>query len=96
MGCWLRAERHVLVQAANQRFWQWRDTAKTAADCPRSATNTAATCAVGSISRWFGITKVTLREHPETPLWMIVVDHEKSERLVLGRRPVRGRRQGER
>lgn len=34
--------------------------------------------------------------YPDTPVWMIVVDNEKQERLVLVMtRPVRGRRQGE-
>ncbi len=96
---WLRAERHVLVRAANQRFWQWRDTAKTSQQIARDLPLKHR----GHLRRGqhipvrFGITKVTLREHPETPLWMIVVDHEKSERLVLvTTRPVRGRRQGER
>jgi len=89
----------VLVRAANQRFWQWRDTAKTSQQIARDLPLKHR----GHLRRGqhipvrFGITKVTLREHPETPLWMIVVDHEKSERLVLvTTRPVRGRRQGER
>lgn len=96
---WLEDECQVLVRAANQRYWQWRRGQGTAQQIARHL----------PLKHWgrmrpqskhtvrFGITRVHLREHPETPLWMIVVRHGKREPLVLvTNRPVRGRRQGER
>ena len=96
---WIEGEWDVLVRAANQRFWLWRDAQKTAQQIARDLPLKHR----GSLRRGqkeevpFGITRVALREHPNKPLWMVVVRHGKREPLVLvTTRPVRGRRQGER
>ena len=96
---WIEGERDVLVRAANQRFWFWRETQKTARQIARDLPLKHR----GRLHRGqkkevpFGITRVALREYPDNPLWMVVVRHGKREPLVLvSTRPVRGRRQGER
>jgi len=96
---WIEDEWDVLVRAANQRFWLWRNAQKTAQQIARDLPLKHR----GSLRRGqkkevpFGITRVALREYPDKPLWMVVVRHGKREPLVLvTTRPVRGRRQGER
>jgi hypothetical protein len=96
---WLKDEREVLVRAANQRFWLWRDEMKSAQQIARHLPLKHS----GRMRRGrskqvrFGITQVRLRAHPEHPLSMVVVRHGKREPLVLvTTRAVRGRRQGER
>ena len=96
---WIENDRNVLVRAANQRYWLWRNTQKTAQQIARELPLKHR----GSLRRGqekevpFGITRVALREYPDRPLWMVVVRHGKREPLVLvTTRPVRGRRQGER
>ena len=65
------------------------------ADCPPTALAALGPDAQQSVR--FGITRVNLREHPDTPLWMIIVRYGQRQPLVLvTNRPVRGRRQGER
>ena len=96
---WLKEGSEVLVRAANQRYWLWRETQKTAQQIARRLPMKHR----GKLRRGhketvpFGITRVHLRDHPDVPLWMIVVRHGKQQPLVLvTTRPVRGRRQGER
>ena len=96
---WIEDDREVLVRAANQRFWLWRDTSKTVQQIARELPLKHR----GRLRRNrkkevpFGITRVALREYPDKPLWMVVVRHGKREPLVLvTTHPVRGRRQGER
>ena len=96
---WIEDGWDVLVRAANQRFWLWRDTQKTAQQIARDLPLKHH----GSLRRGqkkevsFGITRVALREYPDKPLWMVVVRHGKREPLVLvTTRPVRGRHQGRR
>lgn len=95
---WIRCERQVLVRAANQRYWCWRDRHKTAQQIARELPlKHQGQLRRGGPRVRFGITRVMLREHPDSPLWMIVVRHDRPEPLVLvTTRPVRGRRQGER
>ncbi len=96
---WIEDGWDVLVRAANQRFWLWRDEQKTAQqiarDLPLKHRCSLRRGQKGEVP--FGITRVALRECPDQPLWMVVVRHGKREPLVLvTTRPVRGRRQGER
>jgi len=97
-AAWLAADRAVLVRAANQRYWLWRDSPRTAQQIARHLPlkHTGRLRRGSDKTVRFGITQVCLREHPEQPLWMVVVRHGKREPLVLvTNRPVRGRRQGE-
>ncbi|NDY94375.1 transposase [Wenzhouxiangella limi] len=97
-NAWLEGGYQMLVRAANLRYWLWRGGHGTAQQIARQL----------PLRHWgrmrphaqqsvrFGITRVNLREHPDTPLWMIVVRHGKRQPLVLvTNRPVRRRRQGE-
>ena len=96
---WLEEGWPVLVRAANQRYWLWRGVRKTAQQIARALPLKHR----GRLRRGqnkelpFGITRVSLPNHPDQSLWMVVVRHGKREPLVLvTTRPVRGRRQGER
>ena len=96
---WIADDYRVLVRAASQRYWLWRDEAKTAQQIAkvlplkhggRLTRNSKETVR-------FGITRVYLKEHAERPLTLIVVRHGKQEPLVLvTTERARGRRQGER
>ncbi|WP_421620638.1 transposase [Alkalilimnicola ehrlichii] len=96
---WLEQDWPVLVRAANQRYWLWRDGAHTAQQIARQLPlkHQGKLRRGGARTVRFGLTRVSLREHPERPLSMVVVRHGKREPLVLvSTRRVRGRRQGER
>lgn len=96
---WIEDGWDILVRAANQRFWLWRDEQKAAQQIARDLPLKHR----GKLTRHstedvrFGITSVYLREHPDKKLSMVVVRHGKREPLVLvSTRLVRGRKQGER
>jgi hypothetical protein len=96
---WLDEGCPVLIRAANQRYWHWRRGLGTAQQIARQlpAKHWGRMRPGSTHTVRFGVTRVHLRTHPDTPLWMIVVRHGKREPLVLvTNRPVRGRRQGER
>lgn len=98
-AAWLAAGREVLVRAANQRYWCWRDSPRTAQQIARHLPlkHTGRLRRGSDKTVRFGLTQVRLREHPEQPLTMVVVRHGRREPLVLvTNRPARGRRQGER
>jgi len=96
---WIKGDWPIVVRAVNQRFWNWRDSFGTAQQIAKKLPlkhrgklkpNSKQTIR-------FGITKVSLKEHPDTQLSMIVVRHGKQQPLVLvSTRSVRGRLQGER
>jgi len=96
---WIKGDWPIVVRAMNQRFWDWRGSFGTAQQIakqlPLKHRGKLKPQAKDSIR--FGITKVSLKEHPDTPLSMIVVRHGKQQPLVLvSTQTVRGRRQGER
>lgn len=96
---WLETGYEMLVRAANQRYWLWRGGHGTAQQIARQLPlrHRGRMRPHDQQTVRFGVTQVNLREHPDTPLWMIVVRHGKRQPLVLvTNRPVRGRRQGER
>ena len=82
---WIEDGNRVLVRAANQRFWLWRNQQKTA----QQIANALPLKHHGKLTRngdktvRFGLTRVYLKEHPERPLTLIVVRHGKQEPLVL-------------
>ena len=95
---WIEDGNRVLVRAANQRFWLWRDQQKTAQQIANvlPLKHTGQLKRHGSARVRFGLTKVFLREYEDTPLTLIVVRHGKQEPLVLvTTEQARGRRQGE-
>ena len=73
---------HVLVRAANQRFWLWRDQEKTAQQIAKALPLKHR----GKLTRnsdktiKFGLTRVYLKEHPERPLTLIVVRRQKEKK----------------
>ena len=96
---WLADDWPVCVRAANQRYWLWRDSKRTAQQIarhlPMRHTGRMRHSHVRTVR--FGITTVRLPGHEAQPLSLVVVRHGKREPLVLvSTRPVRGRRQGER
>ena len=98
-SAWLRAERAVLVRAANQRFWLWRGRALTAQQIARELPmRRRDQFRRGSTKPvHFALTQVRLRERPDQALTMILVRHGKREPLVLvTTRRARGPRPGER
>ena len=98
-SAWFEGGYRMLVRAANQRYWLWRDQPKTAQQIAKALPlkHRGKLRASGKETVHFGVTRVQLREHPEKPLWMLVVRHGKREPLVLvTTEAVRGRRQGER
>ena len=89
----------MLVRAANQRYWLWRDQQKTA----QQIANALPLKHRGKLTRngdktvRFGLTRVYLKEHPDKVLTLIVVRYGKQEPMVLVTTELaRGRRQGER
>ena len=96
---WLKGEWRILVRAANQRYWDWYDKFGTAQQIARQLPlkHKGKLKANSKDTVRFGITTVSLKEHPETPLSMIVVRHGKQQPLVLvSTDRIRGRLQGER
>ena len=96
---WLNDDWDVLVRAANQRFWVWRDDLKTAQQIAKHLPlkHQGKLTRRGKQRVRFGLTQVQLREHPGRPLTLLVVRHGKQQPLVLvTTRRVRGRLQGER
>ena len=71
------------MRAANQRYWLWRDQLKTAQQIANvlPLKHTGQLKRHGSTRVRFGLTKVFLREHEDTPLTLIVVRHGKQEPL---------------
>lgn len=95
---WIKDDYRILVRAANQRFWLWRDTLKTAQQIAKvlPLKHTGQLKRHGSTRVRFGVTTVFLRACEDTPLTLIVVRHGKQEPLVLvTTEKARGRRQGE-
>ena len=96
---WLRGDWKIVVRAMNLRYWNWRSGFGTAQQIAKQLPlkhrgklkpNSKETIR-------FGMTTVSLKEQPDTPLSMIVVRHGKQQPLVLvSTQRVRGRRQGER
>jgi|GEM_PF-1154779 len=96
---WLEAGYPMLVRAANLRYWHWRGGHGTAQQIARQLPlkHEGRMRPKSKQKVRFGITRVHLRDHPDTSLWMLVVRHGKKEPLVLvTNRAVRGRLQGER
>lgn len=95
---WIEDGWQVLVRAANQRYWLWRDQRHTAQQIARKlALKHTGKLRRGSAKQVrFGITHVYMPQHPGHRLSLVVVRHGKREPLVLvTTRAVRGRRQGE-
>ncbi|NPB48429.1 hypothetical protein, partial [Shigella sonnei] len=82
---WLDGGWRVLVRAANQRHWRWRDKNLPAQEIAKRlpTRHTGRLRRGGTETVRFGITTVRLRERPRTPLSMVVVRHGKQEPLVL-------------
>ena len=96
---WLQGHWKIVVRAMNLRQWCWRGSRGTAQHIaqrlPLKHRGKLKPSHRHSVR--FGITTVTLKEHPEQPLSMVVVRHGKQQPLVLvSTDRVRGRRQGER
>jgi len=91
---WIKGNWPIVVRSMNQRFWNWRSSFGTAQQIakqlPLKHRGKLKPQAKETIR--FGITKVSLKEHPDTPLSMIVVRHGKQQSTQT----IRGRRQGER
>ena len=88
-----------LVRAANQRHWLWRRSWGTAQQIARQLPlkHRGKLKKQSRESVRFGITTVSLKAHPDTPLSMIVVRHGRQQPLVLvSTERIRGRLQGER
>lgn len=96
---WLDAGDAVCIRVTNQRHWHWRDRKLSAQEIAKKLP-----CKhEGRLTRGdkrhvrFGITKVTLPQRPETPLYMTVVRHGSMEPLVLVTNSyVRGKSAGQR
>ncbi len=96
---WLRGDWRILVRSANLRHWLWRGSKETAQQiaCQLPLKHRGKLRKQARESVRFGITTVFLKEHPDTPLSMIVVRHGKRQPMVLvSTERIRGRLQGER
>lgn len=74
-----------LVRVANLRYWHWRGGNGTAKQIARQLPlkHHGRMRPTSKQTVRFGITRGNLRDHPDTPLWMLVVRHGKKEPLVL-------------
>jgi len=96
---WIKGDWKIVVRAMNQRYWTWRGGFGTAQQIAKQLPlkHRGKLKPNSRESVRFGMTTVTLKEHPESRLSMIVVRHGKQQPLVLvSTQRVRGRRQGER
>ena len=96
---WLKGEWKILVRATNQRYWHWNGRMGTAQQIAKQLPlkHKGKLKPRGQTEVRFGITTVTLNDHPDHPLSMVVVRHGKQEPMVLvSTHRIRGRLQGER
>ncbi len=96
---WLRGDWRILVRSTNLRHWLWRGSKRTAQQIARQLPlkHRGKLTKQAQESVRFGMTTVSLKDHPDTPLSMVVVRHGKQQPMVLvSTERIRGRLQGER
>lgn len=96
---WLKGDWQILVRVMNQRYWHWYGKLGTAQQIAKQLPlkHKGKLKANRSVEVRFGITTVTLNDHPDQPLSMVVVRHGKQEPMVLvSTQRIRGRLQGQR
>ncbi len=96
---WLRGDWRILVRSTNLRHWLWRGSKRTAQQiaCQLPLKHRGSLKKERKESVRFGMTTVFLKDHPDTPLSMVVVRHGKQQPMVLvSTERIRGRLQGER
>jgi len=95
---WIKENFRICVRATNLRHWSWRKKLASAQNIAKqmSTKHIGTLKPKGKKEIRFGITTVSLKEHPDVKLSMVIVRHGKQQPLVLVTTDrIRGRKQGE-